>query len=112
MVFVAPLVYAAAWVTSLRDIRANARPIGLLALGLLTLTIVSSRSWRTRRSRGLPWPAAFVLGTLVSPTDTVAVSAIAEEVGLPRRLTTILEGEGMVDDATGLVAYRVAVAWR
>src|SRR3954462_6619050 len=94
LVFVAPLVYAAAWLTSLRDIRANARPISLLALGLLTLTILVVAVVAHAAIPGLSWPAAFVLGTLVAPTDTVAVSAIAQEVGLPRRLTTIEEGEG------------------
>jgi Na+/H+ antiporter len=110
LVFVAPLVFATAWLTSLRDVRANVRPIGVLALGLLVVTIVAVAGVAHLAIEGLSWPAAFVLGTLVSPTDTVAVSAIAEQVGLPRRLTTILEGESLVDDATGLVAYRVAVA--
>src|SRR6266704_1183370 len=59
---------------------------------------------------GLPWPIAFVLGAVLSPTDAVAASAIAQRVGLPRRLVTVLEGESMVNDATGLVVYTFAVA--
>ncbi len=59
---------------------------------------------------GLSWPVAFVLGAVISPTDAVAASAIAREFGLPRRIVTVIEGESMVNDATGLVVYRFAVA--
>jgi monovalent cation/hydrogen antiporter len=59
---------------------------------------------------GLPWAAAFVLGAIVSPTDAIAATAIAERLGVPRRIVTILEGESLVNDATGIVAYRIAVA--
>jgi monovalent cation/hydrogen antiporter len=110
VLFVAPLVYSTAWLSSLRDIRANVRPISLLAVWLLLLTIVAVAAVAHAADGSLPWPAAFVLGALVAPTDMVAASAIAERLGLPRRLVTVLEGEGMVDDATGLVAYRMAVS--
>jgi CPA1 family monovalent cation:H+ antiporter len=109
LLFVAPLVFATAWLSSLRDIRANVRPIGLLAFGLLIVTMVGVAVVAHASIAGLTWPSAFVLGTLVAPTDTVAVAAIAEQVRLPRRLITVLEGEGLLDDATGLVAYRMAV---
>ncbi len=59
---------------------------------------------------GLSWPVAFVLGAVVSPTDAVAASATAKQLGLPRRIVTVIEGESMVNDATGLVIYRFAVA--
>jgi monovalent cation/hydrogen antiporter len=59
---------------------------------------------------GFPWPIAFVLGAVLSPTDAVAASAIAQRIGLPQRLVTVLEGESMVNDATGLVVYTFAVA--
>jgi NhaP-type Na+/H+ or K+/H+ antiporter len=59
---------------------------------------------------GLSWGMAFVLGAIVSPTDAVAASATAQRVGLARRIVTVLEGESMVNDATGLVVYRFAVA--
>jgi Na+/H+ antiporter len=110
VVFVPPLVYSTAWLTSLRDVRANVRPISLLAVWLLLLTIVAVAAVAHAADGSLPWSAAFVLGALVAPTDVVAASAIAARLGLPQRLMTVLEGEGMVDDATGLVAYRMAVA--
>src|SRR6266852_1858826 len=59
---------------------------------------------------GLSWPVAFVLGAVVSPTDAVAASATAQQLGLPRRIVAVIEGESMVNDATGLVIYRFAVA--
>ena len=58
----------------------------------------------------LPWAAAFVLGAIVSPTDAIAATTVAQRLGVPRRIVTILEGESLVNDATGIVAYRVAVA--
>ena len=59
---------------------------------------------------GLTWPSAFVLGAIVSPTDPIAATAIARRLGVPRKLVTIVEGESLVNDGTGLVLYRVAVA--
>ena len=59
---------------------------------------------------GLPWAMAFALGAIVSPTDPVAATAIMRRVGAPRRLVNVIEGESLVNDATALVAYRVAVA--
>ena len=59
---------------------------------------------------GLTWPAAFVLGAIVSPTDPIAATAIARRLGVPRGLVSIVEGESLVNDGTGLVLYRVAVA--
>ena len=58
----------------------------------------------------LGWPAAFALGAIVSPTDAIAATAIAQRLGAPRRIVTVLEGESLINDATGLVAYRAAVA--
>src|ERR687897_485007 len=59
---------------------------------------------------GLPWGAAFVLGAIVSPTDAIAATSVAQRLGVPRRIVTMLEGEGLVNDATGIVAYRIATA--
>src|SRR3712207_5702193 len=59
---------------------------------------------------GLPWAAAFVLGAIVSPTDPLAAATIMRRLGVPRRLVSMVEGEGLFNDATALVAYRVAVA--
>lgn len=107
--FLPPLIYSSAWLTSWREFRANLRPILLLSVGLvlLTTTVVAVIA---HTLIGFPWPVAFVLGALVSPTDAVAASATAKNLGLPRRIVTVIEAESMVNDATGLVVYRFAVA--
>ncbi len=105
-----PLLYSAAFFTSLRDLRANARPIGLLAVGLVVITTVGVAIVAHAIVDGLTWPSAFVLGAIVSPTDPIAATAIARRLGVPRKLVTIVEGESLVNDGTGLVLYRVAVA--
>src|SRR5918994_1633410 len=105
-----PLLYSAAFFTSLRDLRASARPIGLLAIGLVVVTTVGVAVVAHELVDGLSWGAAFVLGAIVSPTDPLAATSIARRLGVPRKLVTIVEGESLVNDGTGLVAYRVAVA--
>jgi monovalent cation/hydrogen antiporter len=105
-----PLLYGAAFFTSLRDLRANAGPIGLLAIGLVVVTTVGVAAVAHTVVDGLTWPAAFVLGAIVSPTDPIAATAIARRLGVPRGLVNIVEGESLVNDGTGLVLYRVAVA--
>jgi monovalent cation/hydrogen antiporter len=105
-----PLLYSAAFFTSLRDLRASARPIGLLAVGLVLVTTVGVAVVAHAFIDGLPWSAAFVLGAIVSPTDPLAATSIARRFGVARRLVTIVEGESLVNDGTGLVLYRVAVA--
>jgi monovalent cation/hydrogen antiporter len=105
-----PLLYGAAFFTSLRDLRANVRPIGLLAIGLVVATTGGVAVVAHEAIDGLTWPAAFVLGAIVSPTDPLAATAIARRLGVPRKLVAIVEGESLVNDGTGLVLYRVAVA--
>ena len=108
VVLLPPLLYGAAFFTSLRELRANVRPIGLLAIGLVLVTMVAVAAvahWVVQ----LPWAAAFTLGAIVSPTDPIAATAIAERLGVPRRIVSIIEGESLVNDATALVAYRVAL---
>ncbi len=105
-----PLLYGAAFFTSLRDLRASARPIGLLAIGLVVATTVGVAVVAHEFVDGLSWGSAFVLGAIVSPTDPLAATSIARRLGVPRKLVTIVEGESLVNDGTGLVAYRVAVA--
>src|SRR6266516_3617549 len=104
-----PLLYASAFFTSLRDLRANARPIGMLAIGLViaTMTVVAVVAHATVDS--MSWSAAFVLGAIVSPTDPIAATAIMRRLGVPRRIVTVVEGEALVNDGTALVLYRVAV---
>jgi monovalent cation/hydrogen antiporter len=106
--FLPPLLYSAAFFTSLRDLRANWQPIGLLALGLVGVTTVGVAAV-AHYTVDLPWPAAFVLGAVVSPTDPLAATSIARRLGAPRRVVAIVEGESLVNDATALVLYRVAV---
>jgi monovalent cation/hydrogen antiporter len=105
-----PLLYGAAFFTSLRELRAQARPIGLLAVGLVVVTTVGVAVVAHAFVDGLSWPSAFVLGAIVSPTDPLAATSIARRLGVPRKLVTIVEGESLVNDGTGLVLYRVAVA--
>ena len=104
-----PLLYGAAFFTSLRDLRANLRPVGLLAVGLVLLTMVVVAVVAHEFVPGLPWAAAFVLGAVVSPTDPIAATAIMHRLGVPRRIVSIVEGESLVNDGTALVAYRFAV---
>ena len=105
-----PLLYAAAFFSSLRELRDNLREISLLAIGLVIFTMVGVAVVAHELIDGMSWEAAFVLGAVVSPTDPVAASAIASRVGAPRRYVTIVEGESLVNDATALVAYKFAVA--
>jgi CPA1 family monovalent cation:H+ antiporter len=107
--FLPPLLYAAAFFTSLRDLRANAKPIGLLSIGLVAATTIGV-AVVAHSVADIPWAAAFVLGAVVSPTDPLAATSIARRLGAPRRIVTIVEGESLVNDATALVLYRVAVA--
>src|SRR5215217_768667 len=109
LLFLPPLLYVSAIFTSWRDFRANIRPISLLAIGLVLITTFVVGAV-VHTVIGLPWAAAFVLGAIVSPTDAIAATAVAQRLGVPRRIVTILEGESFVNDATGIVAYRIAVA--
>ena len=109
LLFLPPLLYVSALFTSWRDFRANLRPISLLAVGLVLMTtcvVAAVAHWAV----GLPWAPAFVLGAIVSPTDAIAATSVAQRLGVPRRIVTVLEGESLVNDATGIVAYRIAVA--
>ena len=107
VLFLPPLLFSSAYFTSWRDFRRNLRPIGLLAVGLVLFTVVGVAAV-AHYVVGLSWPAAFVLGAIVSPTDAIAATAIAQRLGVPRRIVTLLEGESLVNDATGIVAYRIA----
>ena len=105
-----PLLYGAAFFTSLRDLRENAAAITFLAIGLVLTTMVVVAAVAHMLIPGLSWAGAFVLGAIASPTDPTAATAIAERLGLPRRLVALIEGESLVNDGTALVAYKFAVA--
>ena len=110
LIFLPPLLFAAAWFTSWRDFAANERPIALLAVGLVVAT-TSAVAWVAHALiPDMSWPVAFVLGAIVSPPDAVAATAVTQRLKVPRRIVTIIEGESLVNDATGLVAYKFALA--
>lgn len=109
LVFLPPLLYAAAFFSDLRALKVDLRAISMLAIGLVLLTTVTV-AVLGHAVIGLTWPMAFALGAIVSPTDPVAATAIMRRLAAPRRLVNVVEGESLVNDATALVAYRVAVA--
>jgi len=109
LILLPPLLYAAAFFSSLRDLQRNLRPIATLSIGLVAFTTVAV-AWIAHALIGMSWEAAFVLGAVVSPTDPVAATAIGRRVGAPARVLTVVEGESLVNDSTALIAYKFAVA--
>ncbi len=109
LVFLPPLIFGDAYVTDFRQFMRYIKPITLLATGLVVATSISV-AFVAHWVIGLPLDVGFVLGAILSPTDTVATDAIAEETGMPRRLQVVLGGESLINDATGLVLYKFAVA--
>jgi Na+/H+ antiporter len=110
LLFLPPLLYGAAFFTNLRDIRADLRTVTLNSVGLVLVTMVAVAVTAHALIDGLPWAAAFALGAIVSPTDPLAGGVIMRRLGVPRRILAATEGEGLFNDATALVAFRVAVA--
>ncbi|MBI0379210.1 cation:proton antiporter, partial [Streptomyces albiflaviniger] len=105
-----PLLHSAALDSSYLDLRANLRPIALLSVGYVLFATVAVGVVAHLLIPQLPLTAALVLGAVVAPPDAVAATAIARRIGLPSRLTTLLQGESLFNDATAITAYRVAVA--
>jgi Na+/H+ antiporter len=104
-----PLIYSAGVAMSWREFRFNLRPIALLALGCVTFTacvVAAMTHWVF----GMPVAVGFVLGAIVAPPDIVAPLAIVRQLGIPRRIVVVLNGEGVANDATALIIYRFAVA--
>jgi monovalent cation/hydrogen antiporter len=110
LLFLPPLLYIAAFFTSVRDFKAAIRPILRLAVGLVLATTAVVAVIVHAILPDIGWPLAFAIGAIVSPPDAVAATSIFRKLGLPRGAITVLEGESMLNDATGLVAYRIAVA--
>ncbi|MFF4686209.1 Na+/H+ antiporter [Streptomyces sp. NPDC001307] len=104
-----PLLYKEGTESSYLDLRAQMRPVGLLSIGYVLFATFAVGWVAYLVVPGLPLPAALVLGAVVAPTDAVAAAAIARRVGLPSRLTTILQGESLLNDATAITAYKVAL---
>jgi CPA1 family monovalent cation:H+ antiporter len=110
LIFLPPLLYSSAWNMSLYDFKSAKRPITLLATGLVlfsTAGIAVTAHWLVPE---LSWELAFVLGAILSPPDAVAAASATKGLGVSKRIITILEGESLVNDASGLVAYKYAVA--
>ena len=105
-----PLLYAAVHRTSWRQFAANKRPIFLLAVALVFVTTAAVAAVAHALVPGLGVAGAVVLGALVAPPDPVAATSVASRLGLPRRLVSILEGEGLFNDVTAITLYHVAVA--
>ncbi|MFE7135136.1 Na+/H+ antiporter [Streptomyces sp. NPDC057638] len=105
-----PLLHMAALDCSYLDLRANLRPVALLSVGYVLFATVALGVLVHLLIPELPLTAALVLGAVVAPPDAVAATAIARRLGLPHRITTILQGESLVNDATAITAYRVALA--
>lgn len=109
VVFLPPILWAAAYFTSLRDFRRNLRSITGLAVGLVLLTTLVVGWVAHAIIPGISWAAALCLGAIVSPPDAVAATAVMSRIGVPRQIITVLEGESLVNDASALVLYRAAV---
>ncbi|MBA8952386.1 Na+/H+ antiporter [Actinomadura namibiensis] len=109
-VFLPPLLFSAAWQSSYYDLRENRRPIGLLSVGLVLFTTLAVGYTAHLLVPDLPLAAALALGAIVAPPDAVAAVSVAQRLGLPRRVVTILVGESLFNDATALTAFRVALA--
>ncbi len=107
--FVPPLLFADGWLMPLRDFWAAKRPIFTLATGLVVFTTLAVGLVAHWLVPGLPLAMAFALGAVVSPTDAVAVGAITQRLKVPPRLTAVLNGESLMNDATGLVAFKFAL---
>lgn len=107
--FLPPLLQASAFFTVWRDFRANLRSVLLLAIGCVAFSTLTIGLVMKFAVPALPWFACFALGAIISPPDAVSANAVLERLRIPRRLRTILEGESLVNDASGLVLYRFTV---
>jgi CPA1 family monovalent cation:H+ antiporter len=103
-----PLIYSAGVAMSWREFRFNLRPIALLAFGCVLFTTCAIAA-ATHYFLNFDWAVGFLLGAIISPPDVVAPLAIARQLGLPRRIVVVLEGEGLANDATALVLFRFAI---
>jgi CPA1 family monovalent cation:H+ antiporter len=105
-----PLLYAGAWFTSWRDFSYNIVSILFLAFGLVAFTVLAVAGVADWSFAPFDWRLGFVLGAVVATTDAIAATSIARRVGLPQRIVDVLEGESLVNDATGLLALEFGVA--
>src|SRR5262245_23965721 len=106
--FVAPVLLDAAYDTSPRDLRDNWLPVTCLVLIAVCLT-TGAVAILVHALTGMPWAAAIALGAIVAPPDAAAATAVLRQVNLPHRIVIVLEGESLLNDASALLIYRVAV---
>ena len=104
-----PLLYSAALSSSYRDFRASLNSITRLGVGLVLVSAVAVALVFWASERAVPFAAALVLGAVVAPPDAVAAAAVGRRLGLPRRVMTLLSGESLINDATSLTLYKVAL---
>ena len=109
-VILPPLLYSAAWTTSWREFSCNIVNILALAIGLVFFTVVGVAVAAKYLFAGFDWRVGLVLGALIAPTDAIAATSIADKIGLPKRIVDILEGESLVNDASGLLALEFGLA--
>jgi len=109
LVVLPPLLYVSAFLTPIRDFKTNLKNIGSLAVGLVAASAAVVAALAMVLVPGMSWPLAVALGSIVSPPDAVAATAIAQRLAVPRRIVSILEGESLLNDATALTIYRAAI---
>src|SRR6185295_13347980 len=110
LLFIPPLLFADAWLIPKRDLLKVMRPVLLLAFGLVFLTVLVVGYLMHWLVPDLPLAAAFALGAVISPTDAVAVRAVTSKLAIPSRVSTIVDGESLINDASGLIAFKFAIA--
>ena len=110
LLFIPPLLFSDAWLIPKRDLLKVMRPVLLLAFGLVFLTVLVVGYLMHWLLPDLPLAAAFALGAVISPTDAVAVRAITSRLAIPSRVSTIIDGESLINDASGLIAFKFAIA--
>src|SRR5262245_19795197 len=110
LIVLPPLLYIAAFFTPLRSLRANLGTIASLAVGLVVASAFAAAAVVRALIPGLPWAVAIALGAIVAPPDEIAATAVAARLSVPRRIVTILEGESLLNDATALTIYGIAIA--
>lgn len=109
VIFLPPLLYGAAFFSSLRDLRRNLQPIASLSIGLVVATTLVVGVVAHTVIEDLSWAAAFTLGAVLAPTDPVAATAIAGRLGAPERFVTVVEGESLINDSSALIVLKVAI---
>ncbi len=109
LIFLPPLLYGSAWYTSWHDFKSAIRPITLAAVGLVLFTTIAVAIAAHLLIPDLSWPVAFLIGAIVSPPDALAATSITKGLGLSPRIIAILEGESLLNDASGLIAYKYAL---